>query len=94
MQSRVFNISDENRPSDCVYIGRGSQFGNPFVRGVDGTRKEVIEKYIQYVEENQELKEQIIKLLKGKNLVCFCKPKPCHGDYLIKICNIPSEIQF
>ena len=64
MQSRVFNISDENRPSDCVYIGRGSQFGNPFVRGVDGTRKEVIEKYIQYVEENQELKEQIIKLLK------------------------------
>jgi len=25
--------------------------------------------------------------LKGKNLVCFCKPLKCHGDYLLEITN-------
>ena len=23
--------------------------------------------------------------LRGKVLVCFCKPKPCHGDVIIKL---------
>jgi len=25
-----------------------------------------------------------IEELKGKNLICYCSPKACHGDYLIK----------
>lgn len=25
-----------------------------------------------------------VKALKGKVLVCFCKPKPCHGDVLLR----------
>lgn len=25
--------------------------------------------------------------LKGKTLVCFCKPKPCHGDVMTKYLN-------
>jgi hypothetical protein len=91
---KVYNISDENRPNDCVYIGRGSYYGNPFIRGVDGTRGQVIEKYIDYVESNPELKHEIIQDLKGKNLVCFCKPKACHGDYLIQICNDVDGIEF
>lgn len=27
-----------------------------------------------------------VKNLVGKKLVCFCKPKPCHGDVLAKVC--------
>lgn len=25
--------------------------------------------------------------LRGKNLVCWCKPLPCHGDVLLTIAN-------
>lgn len=94
MQPKVYNISDENRPNDCVYIGRGSYYGNPFRRGQNGTRGQVIQKYIDYVESEPELKQKIIEDLKGKNLVCFCKPKACHGDYLIKICNDIEGFEF
>lgn len=66
----------------------------PSEGGVDGTRKEVIQKYIDYVESNKSLKEQFKVELKGKNLVCFCAPKPCHGDYLLAICNVDDTIEF
>lgn len=94
MLPKVYNISDENRPPDCMYIGRGSLYGNPFVVGTDGTRLQVIKKYIDYVEQDISLKNKFILSLKGKNLVCFCAPKACHGDYLIKICNDFDEIEY
>jgi hypothetical protein len=25
--------------------------------------------------------------LKGKDLICFCAPKPCHADVLLEIAN-------
>ncbi len=94
MLPKVYNISDENRPDDCVYIGRGSPYGNPFRRGEDGTRQQVIQKYIDYVESEPEIKQKIIQDLKGKNLLCFCKPAACHGDYLIRICNDIEGVEF
>ena len=66
-----------------VYIGRGSKWGNPFVIGKDGTREEVINKYEKYLLNSPELLNSLHEL-KGKTLGCFCKPKPCHGDVLIK----------
>lgn len=70
-----------------VYIGRGSPFGNPYVIGVDGTREEVISKYIEYfnarVEQEEDFKKSVLAL-KGKRLACFCHPKACHGDVIIK----------
>jgi len=90
----VYNINQDNIPDPKVYIGRGSPYGNPFKRGIDGTKTEVIDKYIDYVESNKELKKKFQKELRGKNLVCFCKPKPCHGDYLLSISNIDESIEF
>ena len=66
-----------------MYIGRGSKWGNPYVIGKDGNRDEVIEKYRLYIERTPELLCAISEL-KGKNLVCFCKPQRCHGDILLK----------
>ena len=67
------------------YIGRGSLFGNPFKVGIDGNRKECIEKYEIYF--HQKMKEdpffsRKVRELKGKTLGCFCKPQPCHGDII------------
>ena len=80
---RVKNINYDGFDEDNdVYIGRGSKWGNPFVIGKDGNRSLVIERYIDYFENNEELIKDIEEL-KDKNLVCYCKPKACHGDYLI-----------
>lgn len=87
---QVFNIyknhDAKNRP-DCVYIGRPSKWGNPFSIGKDGTREEVVEKYRTYLLSRNDLMEQAQKELGGKNLVCFCAPKLCHGNILIEIAN-------
>lgn len=70
-----------------VYIGRGSIWSNPFTVEQFG-RDECIEKYEQYIRDklrlNPELWQELQKL-EGKVLGCFCKPKRCHGDILVKI---------
>lgn len=84
---KVLNQKTDNIPEDAVYIGRPSIFGNPFKEGIDGTRKEVIEKYKRYLAINTDLRNKAIHELRGKDLVCWCSPKPCHGDVLLEIAN-------
>lgn len=69
-----------------TYIGRGSIWGNPFKIGEDGSRSQVIEKYMNYLLTKPDL---ILKIdqLKGKVLGCWCSPLPCHGDILAHLAN-------
>ena len=69
-----------------VYIGRPSKWGNPYSIGKDGTRKEVIQKYREYLLNNPDLIKSLPEL-RGKILGCWCAPKPCHGDVLIELAN-------
>ena len=76
------------RGSYDVYIGRPSKWGNPFRIGKDGGREEVIAKYEAYVMSNQKLMDQLPEL-KDKILGCWCKPKACHGDVLVRLIEGP-----
>ena len=67
-----------------VYIGRPSKWGNPFEIGPDGTRTEVIEKYEAWLRMQPNLMNEILEL-DGKILGCWCSPKPCHGEVLVRI---------
>jgi len=88
MSPRILNKNRDEIPSSgAVYIGRPSIWGNPFVIGKDGTRREVIEKYRKYVMANKQLSDKIKHDLSGKDLVCWCSPKPCHGDVLLELAN-------
>ena len=78
---------EHHTPLGAVYIGRGSPYGNPFIIGIHGNRDQVCDQFEAMVEANPELKAKIKKELKGKDLVCYCKPARCHGDYLLKIAN-------
>jgi hypothetical protein len=69
-----------------VYIGRPSKWGNPFPMGEEKDREQVIAKFEQYLMNSPELLAQIGEL-KGKDLVCFCAPKACHGDILLRLAN-------
>jgi hypothetical protein len=79
--TRVVHLNKEK----CdIYIGRPSKWGNPFEIGIDGNRKEVIEKYRTYIQTNKELLSQLDEL-DGKILGCWCKPSACHGDVLVEL---------
>ncbi len=83
MKTKVVNIRHDKAD---VYIGRPSLFGNPFSLARYG-RKDCIEMYRRYfydrINRNPEFLEAVLAL-KGKKLGCFCKPKACHGDVIVK----------
>ncbi len=75
-----------------VYIGRSKipdvgYFGNPYHIGADGTREEVLAKYLEYFIKRNKTDEEFHKRildLAGKRLGCFCKPEACHGDIIAR----------
>lgn len=97
MKPKVVNISKLKKTwiydNDYVYIGREGKgfsgiFGNPFPLKNEKDRDIVLEQYRSYLEnriETDKYFREEIKSLKDKILVCFCKPKPCHGDILVEI---------
>ena len=83
---RVLNKRTDLISKDAVFIGRPSKWGNPFKMSRTATRQDVVKAYEVYLLSNKELMDSLIEL-RGKDLVCFCAPEPCHGDVLIKYAN-------
>lgn len=77
----------ESYPCWAVYIGRPSKFGNPFEIGKHGTREDVIAKFEALLRSKPKLLAAVKLELKGKDLLCWCSPLPCHGDVLLKVAN-------
>ena len=73
---------DWKKDPQYVYIGRPSIWGNPYKIGRDGSRADVIEKFRSWVRANTKagLRAKAKHELRGKLLVCYCAPAPCHGD--------------
>jgi Domain of unknown function (DUF4326) len=76
-----------------VYIGRPGKgmtgyFGNPFKKepGEDiGSTLDRFEEWARRRLAHDEAYRIRVGKLFGKKLVCFCAPKPCHGDVLAKL---------
>jgi len=71
---------------NAVYIGRPSIWGNPFVIGKDGSRADVIAKYESWIAQQPRLLAQLDSL-RGRHLICWCAPQPCHGNVLLRLAN-------
>lgn len=76
-----------------TYIGRPSKWGNPFSHLNDSaaefkvdTREEAIAKYAEWILTQPHLMAALPEL-KGEILGCWCAPKACHGDVLLKLAN-------
>lgn len=83
---RVLNRKVDRWPRGAVYVGRPSLWSNPFKIGPDGDRAEVIRKYEEYLRSRPDLMAQLPDL-RGKDLVCWCAPEPCHADVLLMLTN-------
>lgn len=89
---RVWNKRDLNCPFDAVYVGRPSQWGNPFRIGVQGmTRASAIAAYRRELLCGGGLLGfnvcWVRQHLRGRDLVCWCAPLPCHADILLEVAN-------
>ena len=86
----IKNYSIKNIPNKCVRIDRATIFGNPFKIGEHGSRDEVIERYKRYflkrIKYDSDFRKAV-KKLKGKVLLCWCRPLPCHGDVIAEWLN-------
>jgi hypothetical protein len=85
-------------PPGAVYIGDRmrrwacglpkSKWANPFKIIRDGTRDEVIEKFERWLGEPEQANLMAaLPELRGKDLACWCAPKACHGDVLLRLAN-------
>jgi hypothetical protein len=98
---KVWNRSDPNVPADAVLVDRTTPYGNPFSHLPPpdtiaifrvGSRTEAIRKFREWVFTKPELIEQARRELAGKDLVCWCAPRPCHADVWLSIVNVPSLV--
>lgn len=74
------------------YPKQDSYFANPYKVGKDGSIKEVLEKYCQYIKDKPDFYQKLLEL-KNKNLGCWCietnqsSPMICHGQVLLYTMN-------
>jgi Domain of unknown function (DUF4326) len=73
-------------PND-VYVGRPSIYGNPFRVAPNGDLRAGVEQYRKWLLAQPKLVARVKRELRGKNLVCWCAPQPCHADVLLAIAN-------
>jgi len=77
-----------------VYIGRPSKWGNPFPMRREAWRDRVIEQYEVHIATrliNGEITDEDFHEFDGRNMLCFCAPKRCHGDVLLMLYKLPHE---
>jgi Domain of unknown function (DUF4326) len=79
------------QPINAIYVGRSTKWGNPYKVGVDNHsaeeavtlfRRDLIAGSLAFTIDD------VRRELKGKDLVCWCKPgSPCHADVLFAVAN-------
>ncbi len=89
-------------PENTVYVGRPTQWGNPFKvnNAMTGrlSRQQAVDEYQRLIVVNGDglihwnrvrfNRHDVEKHLRGKNLSCWCPlDQPCHADVLLEIAN-------
>lgn len=87
---RIYNADVDIVPDGAVIVDRNTIYGNPYRLGVDGDVAEVTALYVNYLLNNPALIKDIRKNLKGKDLICWCHPDPCHSTLILKLANDPD----
>lgn len=86
-------------PPGAVLCDRTTGFGNPFVVGKHGDHDQCCDKFDTWIDTGQNFRNESateekrqwilnnVKSLKGKDLLCWCKPKRCHTETLARKAN-------
>lgn len=88
-------------PDNTVYVGRPSEFGNPYRVGdlsLDSkypvTPAQAVGFFSFLIRHDYTYRDKVKEKLKGKDLACWCplldedgEKFPCHADVLLEIAN-------
>lgn len=81
-------------PAGSVFVGRPSKWGNPYKVGTPAapTPEAAVALFRDYLARQPDLSDAARDELKGKALVCWCRPgQPCHADVLLEAANQEQE---
>jgi hypothetical protein len=86
----VLNVRDVGMRNTAtrIYVGRPSKWSNPYKINEDGDRTEVLEYFRRYLLQILSRQPEFLDELRGKDLVCWCAPLPCHADLLLSLANL------
>ena len=87
IKPRVYNCRTETYPRGSVYVGRPTKWGNPIRLAGEDSRDAVIREYEEYLASRPDLVAAAKAELRGRSLVCWCAPKACHADVLLRVAN-------
>lgn len=77
-------------PENTVYVGRPTEWANPYVGDAEHDNHHVTRLFREYCErpEQAEFVARVRQVLRGKHLACWCGlDMDCHGDVLLEIAN-------
>lgn len=75
-----------SQPHD-IYVGRPSQWGNPYKIDSETDRSTAIRLYRLHLMSDPQMMDAARMQLRGKTLGCHCAPLPCHADILAEVAN-------
>lgn len=86
---RVLNKRTDVIPRGAVYVGRPTFWGNPFHLLLERDRHTILLAYRAWLTATPDGQQRLTHIheLRGKDLVCWCAPKPCHADVLLELAN-------
>ncbi len=76
----------------AVAVDRQGPWGNPFRIGTHGDRRDVLIAHEDWLRSEVELVAELWRL-KGRFLMCWCDPLPCHGWLLFYLANCTADEQ-
>lgn len=74
-------------PGSFVYVGRPTKWGNPFHMKDERDRDGVVRRYEEWIAQHPDLARAAKAELRGRDLGCWCAPRRCHADVLLRIAN-------
>lgn len=83
----IYNLRKGPPPDGVILVDRRTVWGNPFVMHDESQRDEVCEKFEQYAVNRLANQPDWLAPLRGKDLACWCTPKRCHAETLMRLAN-------
>jgi len=71
----------------AVYCGRPGKWGNPFPMRSEADREAVCLQHARWFMDQPQLIADAKQELRGRDLACYCAPRQCHCDLLLKVAN-------
>lgn len=82
---KVVRIITTEHRDEVKRIDRATIWGNPFILHDESMRKAVCEAFEIYARDRLLIDPDWLEPLRGFDLACWCAPKQCHGDIILKL---------